>query len=396
MRAFEGIRVLDFTHVFAGPFATFQLSVMGAEVIKIEPPDNPDMMRELGANVELNQQGIGLNFQVNNQGKKAISLNLKHPDGLKIARQLIATADVLVENYTHGLNAFGLGPKDALAINPQLIYCEMSGFGRNNIFGDRPAYDTIIQAVSGMMSVNGEANQAKLRVGPPLVDYGTGAQAAFAISAALFQRSRTSKGQVIEVNMLDAAMMMMSPQVADAIQRGKTDQRGGNNSPDYAGYAVFPCQDDDLMVGAFSPLQHAKLFKVLNLGELIELPEKITLDWLKQHSKELRELMLPIFTKETAAHLEKHLNAHDIPAARVRDMYDMLSNEQQHRAVTSQFKRNSEREITSPIAAFNFADDGPDLETRCARHGEDTDAVLTELGLSPERLVELRKSGAIF
>ena len=396
MRAFEGIRVLDFTHVFAGPFATFQLSVMGAEVIKIEPPDNPDMMRELGANVELNQQGIGLNFQVNNQGKKAISLNLKHPDGLKIARQLIATADVLVENYTHGLNAFGLGPKDALAINPQLIYCEMSGFGRNNIFGDRPAYDTIIQAVSGMMSVNGEANQAKLRVGPPLVDYGTGAQAAFAISAALFQRSRTGKGQVIEVNMLDAAMMMMSPQVADAIQRGKTDQRGGNNSPDYAGYAVFPCQDDDLMVGAFSPLQHAKLFKVLNLGELIELPEKITLDWLKQHSKELRELMLPIFTKETAAHWEKHLNAHDIPAARVRDMYDMLSNEQQHRAVTSQFKRNSEREITSPIAAFNFSDDGPDLETRCARHGEDTDAVLTELGLSPERLVELRKSGAIY
>jgi crotonobetainyl-CoA:carnitine CoA-transferase CaiB-like acyl-CoA transferase len=105
MRAFEGIRVLDFTHVFAGPFATFQLGVMGAEVIKIEPPDNPDMMRELGANAELNQQGIGLNFQVNNQGKKAISLNLKHPDGLAIARQLIATADVLVENYTHGLNA---------------------------------------------------------------------------------------------------------------------------------------------------------------------------------------------------------------------------------------------------------------------------------------------------
>ena len=396
MRAFEGIRVLDFTHVFAGPFATFQLGVMGAEVIKIEPPDNPDMMRELGANAELNQQGIGLNFQVNNQGKKAISLNLKHPDGLAIARQLIATADVLVENYTHGLNAIGLGPEDALTINPQLIYCEMSGFGRNNIFGDRPAYDTVIQAVSGMMSVNGEASQTKLRVGPPLVDYGTGAQAAFAISAALFQRSRTGKGQVIEVNMLDAAMMMMSPQVADAIHRGKTDQRGGNNSPDYSGYAVFPCKDDDLMVGAFSPLQHAKLFQILNLGELISLPDLITLDWLRQHSTELRELLLPIFTEDTAAQWEKRLNEHDIPAARVRDMYDMLSNEQSQRAATSQFQRNSDREITSPIAAFNFAENGPDLNAHCAKHGEDTNSVLAELGLSTERLAELRKNGAIY
>jgi crotonobetainyl-CoA:carnitine CoA-transferase CaiB-like acyl-CoA transferase len=396
MRAFEGIRVLDFTHVFAGPFATFQLGVMGAEVIKIEPPNNPDMMRELGANTELNQQGIGLNFQVNNQGKKAISLNLKHPDGLEIARQLITTADVLVENYTHGLNAIGLGPEDALAINPQLIYCEMSGFGRNNIFGDRPAYDTIIQAVSGMMSVNGEASQARLRVGPPLVDYGTGAQAAFAISAALFQRSRTGKGQVIEVNMLDAAMMMMSPQVADAIHRGKTDQRGGNNSPDYAGYAVFPCEDDDLMIGAFSSAQHAKLFQILNLGELIQLPDLMTLDWLRQHSKELRELMLPIFTKDTAAQWEQRLNEHDIPAARVRDMYDMLSNEQSHRAPTSQFQRNADREITSPIAAFNFAKDGPALDTRCAEHGEDTNSVLVELGLSTDRLIELRKIGAIY
>ena len=215
------------------------------------------MMRSLGADAALNQRGIGLNFQVNNQGKKAISLDLKHPDGQAIARQLITTADVLVENYTRGLDVFGLSAEEALALNPQLIYCEMSGFGKDNIFGERPAYDNVIQAVSGMMSLNGEPTQSKLRVGPPLVDYGTGAQAAFAIASALFQRSRTGKGQVIEVNMLDAALMMMSPQVADAIHRGSTDPRGGNHNPDFVGYAVYACQDDDIMVGAFSLAQQS-------------------------------------------------------------------------------------------------------------------------------------------
>ena len=395
MRAFEGIRVIDFTHVFAGPFATFQLGVMGAEIIKIEPPDIPDMMRECGADEALNEQGLGLNYQVNNQGKKAIAINLKHEDGLEIARQLIATADVLVENYTHGLGAYGLGSDDALAINPQLIYCEMSGFGRDNLFSGRPAYDTVIQAASGMMSVNGEAEQPMLRVGPPLIDYGTGAQAAFAISAALFQRSQTGKGQVIEVNMLDAALMMMSPQVADSTHRGSTDQRGGNAHPSYAAYGTFACLEDEVMMGAFTALQNSKLFQVLKLGDLMEIPEKLTLHWLKAHAEELRSRLQPIFAQRTAREWETILNKHDIPAARVRDMYDMLSNEQHKRAPSSQFQRVANREITAPIAAFNYAEDGPDLNARCAKHGEDTDAVLTELGFSSQQLIELRESGAI-
>jgi len=396
MRAFEGIRVIDFTHVFAGPFATFQLGVMGAEIIKIEPPDTPDMMRECGADEALNEQGLGLNYQVNNQGKKAISLNLKHEDGLKVARKLIATADVLVENYTHGLSAYGLGPDDALAINPRLIYCEMSGFGRDNLFSGRPAYDTVIQATSGMMSVNGEADRPMLRVGPPLIDYGTGAQAAFAISAALFQRSQTGKGQVIEVNMLDAALMMMSPQVADSTHRGSTDQRGGNAHPSYAAYGTFACSDDEVMVGAFTPLQNSKLFQSLKLGDFMEIPENVTLHWLKAHAEEIRNHLTPIFAKRTAREWETYLNEHDIPSARVRDMYDMLSNEQQHRAPSSQFQRVADREITAPIAAFNYAEDGPDLNIRCAKHGEDTDEVLSALGFDDQQLTEMRNNGAIY
>lgn len=221
MQAFERVRILDFTHVYAGPFTTYQFAVMGAEVIKIEPTDNPDMMRNEGVDAASNEVGLGSTYLFNNQGKKAISLNLATEEGQGIARKLIETADVLVENYSSGLDKYGLGSKQALEINPQLIYCNMSAYGPDNEFADRPAFDPVIQAMSGMMSVNGEPDQPFIRVGPPLIDYGTGAQAAFAISSALFQRSRTGKGQVIHVNMLDAALVMMSPIVQVLCKVGK-------------------------------------------------------------------------------------------------------------------------------------------------------------------------------
>jgi len=189
--------------------------------------------------------------------------------------------------------------------------------------------------------------------------------------------------------------MMMSPQVADATHRGSTDLRGGNKHPSFAAYGTFTCLEDEIMVGAFTAQQNSKLFQALKLGDLMEIPETLTLSWLKQHADKLRDHMSPIFAKRTASEWEILLNEHDIPAARVRDMYDMLSNEQQERAASSQFQRVAEREITAPIAAFNYAEDGPDLTVRCAKHGEDTDEVLSELGFSDQQLTELRKNGAI-
>ncbi|MGB1012293.1 MAG: CoA transferase, partial [Thiolinea sp.] len=130
MRPFQNIRVLDFTHVFAGPFATFQLGVLGAEIIKIEPPHTPDMMRSWGANPELNKQGLGLDFQVNNQGKKAITLNLDTPEGQEIIHKMIPEADVIVENYSDGLVRYGLSPDEVMQLNPRIIYCQMTAYGK--------------------------------------------------------------------------------------------------------------------------------------------------------------------------------------------------------------------------------------------------------------------------
>jgi crotonobetainyl-CoA:carnitine CoA-transferase CaiB-like acyl-CoA transferase len=396
MQAFEGIRILDFTHVYAGPFTTYQFAVMGAEVIKIEPTDNPDMMRNEGVDAASNEIGLGSTYLFNNQGKKAISLNLATEEGQGIARKLIETADVLVENYSSGLDKYGLGSKQALEINPQLIYCNMSAYGPDNEFAGRPAFDPVIQAMSGMMSVNGEPDQPFIRVGPPLIDYGTGAQAAFAISSALFQRSRTGKGQVIHVNMLDAALVMMSPILAGAMQSGETEKRTGNGHNSRPGYAVYTCQGGDLMIGAFTPRHHQNLFDAMTIWTEIEQPESIDSHWLGQNGEKIRYCLSQKFSLNTADHWEVFLNSHDLPAAKVRDQYEMLKHDQPRRAWTSQHQRIPGNEMTVPISAFTFAESGPALDTRCARHGEDTNSVLGELGFSKNELDQLRESGIIF
>jgi crotonobetainyl-CoA:carnitine CoA-transferase CaiB-like acyl-CoA transferase len=395
---FKGLRVLDFTHIYAGPFATYQLGILGAEIIKIEPPDSPDAMRDHGVEESANGEGLGSSYIFNNQGKKAVSINLSMEEGLKIAIKLVESADVLVENYSSGLAKLGLGPEDSMAVNPELIYCEMSGFGfgEDDRYAHRPAYDPVIQAFSGMMSLNGESDQPFLRVGPPLIDYGTGAQAAFAISAALFQRTQTGKGQHIQVNMVDAAMMMMSPQIGNAMQAGQTDKRTGNVQTNLPGYAVFPCKNGNIMLGIFTVKQHVKLFNLLALNQNPEVPDDIDKHWLAQNGDRIRHIILKKLETLDAAEWELFFNQHDIPAARIRDLYSMLETDQLGRAESSQFQRIENNPLTMPIAAFNYATGGPSLEMHCARHGEDTRDVLTDLGYANAELEELENTGAIY
>lgn len=395
MLAFSGIRVLDLTHVYAGPFATQQLAIMGAEVIKIEPPDNPDQMRFEGVDEELNQLGIGTTYLFNNQGKKAMTLDLGSEAGKEIMLRLIAGADVLVENYTHGLLRHGLGPEVALQANPRLIYCDMTGYGHEGQFGGRPAYDPVVQASSGMMSLNGRADQEFIRVGPPLIDYGTGAQTAFAIAAALYQRTHSGKGQIIEVNMQDAALVMMSPLVSNALHAGVTEVRSGNGVDSRPGYAVYRCRDDDLMIGAFTLKHHQKLFKLLNLQNKINIPSRISRQWIREHGAEIRQQIASCLGAQDADQWEIDLNQADIPAARVRDLHRMLVEEQSNRASTSRFSRISGNPIETPIAAFRYAEQGPNFDPHCARHGEHTTEILEALGYDASEISRLREQGAI-
>ena len=209
-RAFEGIRVVDTTHVLAGPFASYQMAVLGAEVIKVESPDDPDQARMQGSDRALNDAGMGTAFMAQASNKKALALDLKTAEGREAMKRLIATADVFVENYRPGaFEELGLGYEEMSKLNPRLIYCSISAFGANGPRREQTAYDNVIQAFSGMMAMTGHGDGRPLKSGAPVVDYTTGTSAAYAIATALFQRERNGgKGQFIDVSMLDVALIL--------------------------------------------------------------------------------------------------------------------------------------------------------------------------------------------
>src|SRR5581483_1980460 len=211
MRPFEGIRVIDVTHVLAGPFAAYQLGVLGADVIKVEHPDEPDQSRDAGSDKTLNRQRMGTSFLTQASNKRSITLDLKTAADREVLKQLAATADIFVENYRPGaMAALGLGYEALAAINPRLIYASFSAFGQEGPRGTQTAYDHVIQATSGIMAMTGTPETNAVKLGSPAIDYATGMTGAFALASALFQRERTGRGQRIDMAMLDVAMILMS------------------------------------------------------------------------------------------------------------------------------------------------------------------------------------------
>src|SRR5881398_3384521 len=194
MRPFEGIKILDCTHVLAGPFAAYQLAVLGADVIKVDDPNDPDQSRSSGTDAELNRRQMGTGFLTQASNKRAITLDLKTERGREILKKLVATADVFVENYRPGaFEALGLGYEALAAINPRLIYASFSAFGQSGPRREQTAYDHVIQASSGIMAMTGTKDVHPVKLGSPVIDYATGTTGAFALAAALFQRQRTGK-----------------------------------------------------------------------------------------------------------------------------------------------------------------------------------------------------------
>ena len=231
-RPFEGIRIIDITHVLAGPFAAYQLAVLGAEVIKVEDPNDPDQTRGTGTDRELNRRRMGTGFLTQASNKRAITLNLKSEAGRGILKRLVAGADVMVENYRPGaFAALGLGYETMSALNPRLIYCSISAFGQDGPRGDQTAYDHVIQATSGLMATTGTEEVHPIKFGSPAVDYATGTMAAFALASALFQRERTGRGQRIDLAMLDVAMILMSSHLTGYLRNGTEPKPSGNAMP---------------------------------------------------------------------------------------------------------------------------------------------------------------------
>ncbi|SDE06181.1 CaiB/BaiF CoA transferase family protein [Ruegeria marina] len=393
MRPFENIRVLDLTHVFAGPFCTYQLAVLGAEVIKIEPVDRPDMTRAEGSDPDLNAVGMGLTFQAQGSGKRTLALDLKSEAGRAIFDRLVATADVVVQNYTaKAVAALGLGYDRLAVLKPDLVYCAISGFGATGPKAAHPAYDVVIQAFTGVMAANGEADSPPVRIGPAVIDYGTGAQAALAISAALFARAQTGLGRRIDVAMADCALMLMNSSTFATLNSGAAPRPHGNRDPKLAGYSAYETAEGTLMIGAYTNIQMANLMRAIGQPEMAAEIETTRRDGIGARRDCDAALLEQVLKTRSAVEWEEILNACHVPAARIRDLKQALDEPQF--AARGVVQERGGQPFT--VAGFLYDHGGPELTALPRRHGEDSRTVLAELGICAAEFDDLAAKGVVF
>ena len=380
MRPFEGIRVIDATHVLAGPFATYQLAVLGADVIKVEHPDDPDQSRGAGTDRELNRRNMGTAFLTQASNKRSITLDLKLEKDREILKKLVATADVFVENYRPGaFEALGLGYEKLAAINPRLIYASFSAFGQKGPRGEQTAYDHVIQATSGIMAMTGTPEVNPVKFGSPAIDYATGMTGAFALAAALFQRERTGKGQRIDMAMLDVAIILMSSHLAGYLRNGVHPKPSGNRNP-HATNSAYQAKDGLIMLGASNLRQQRRLWT------LLERPDMIKKSNEEREADREREasVLTGIMRTRTADEWEEFLQARHVPAARVRTMAETVADPQlKSRGVIHRHQGGNgiDGAFGVPLAAFTFAHDGPRVDAPPPALGQHNAEIFKELGV---------------
>lgn len=381
MRPFEGIRVIDVTHVLAGPFATYQLAVLGADVIKVEHPDDPDQSRGNGSDKSLNRSGMGTAFLTQASNKRSLTLDLKRESEREILKKLVATADVFVENYRPGaFAALGLNYEALAAINPQLIYASFSAFGQKGVRGQQTAYDHVIQATSGIMAMTGTPETNPVKFGSPAIDYATGMTGAFAISAALYQRARTGKGQYIDMAMLDVALMLMSSHLAGYLRNDWHPKPSGNRNP-HATNSCYSAKEGLIMLGASNLRQQKRLWTLLGRPEMIKNTNEERETDRAREANLLGEIMLT----RTADEWERFLQVNHVPAARVRSMGEAVADPQlDSRGIIHRHSGGNgvEGGFGVPLAAFMFAHDGPRIDSPPPALGQHNAEIFEELGVT--------------
>jgi crotonobetainyl-CoA:carnitine CoA-transferase CaiB-like acyl-CoA transferase len=397
--ALDGIRVLDLTNVLAGPFCAYQLALLGADVIKIEVPDGGDLARQLGADPELNARHMGASFLAQNAGKKSVTLNLKAPEAREVFRRLVQSADVLVENFRPGVLArLGFSYDELAEINPRLVYCAISGFGQEGPMKSAPAYDQIIQGLSGVMSITGSADTAPLRVGYPVADTLAGMTAAFAISAALVRRHATGEGASIDVSMLDTALTAMGWVVSNYLTAGVEPAPQGNDNFTAAPSGAFKAKDGLLNIAANKQEQFVALVGAMGREELASDPRFVKREDRKRNRAALTAELEDTLRTRPAAEWERIFSRIGVPAGAVLTVPQALGLPQiAHRQLLKTFDDPEiiGRPLTVTRAGFKLSEGPPDVTAPPPRLGQHTDAILGELGFSPEQIERLRAAGAL-
>jgi CoA:oxalate CoA-transferase len=388
----EGVRVLDLTNVLAGPFATLHLALLGAEVIKIERPGSGDLARKLGNLPELNEQLMGTSFLAQNSNKKSVTLNTKSPEGKDIFKKLVKTADVLVENFRPGvMGRLGLDYDVLREINPQLIYCAISGFGQTGPDSLKPAYDQIIQGLSGEMAVNGDERLNPLRAGFPVGDTVGGLNGAFAIMSALFHRERTGEGQFIDIAMLDSIMPLMGWVAANLLIGKQQPVPMGNDNFTAAPSGVFRTGDGHINIAANKQEQWEAVCDVLDLPGLKTDPRFQERDIRKQNRKELTPLLEVKLAERSTQDWVELLNTNNVPSGDILSLDDALKQPQiKHRQALKDVEIEGIGTVPLFTLTAKFQQTPGDITSPPPRLSAHTAEVLEGIGITQDELDELK------
>ncbi len=386
--ALEGKRVVDLTRVVAGPFCTQMLADHGALVIKVESPQG-DETRKLGPPFV---DGTAAYFTGLNRNKLSLSLDLGRPEARDALLRLLQDADVLIENFLPGtMEKWGLGYDAVLAPRlPRLVYCRISGFGATGPLGNLPGYDAVLQAMCGLMSVNGDDSTGPTRVGVPIIDLATGLSAAFGILLALSERERSGRGQLVDCSLYDTAMALLHPHAANWFASGVTPKLTGSAHPSISPYEKFSTGSGEMFLGVVNDGQFAKLCRFIGRGDLLEDPRFSRNGPRLENRAQLRQELEKVFAKEDAGPLCEHLMAAGVPAGPVHSVPQAL----QHPHTVARDMVVEKDGYRGLGVAVKLGRTPGSVRRAPPRLGADTSEILLAAGFSGEEICKLKEKGA--
>ena len=396
-RPFEGVKILDFTQVLAGPYASYQLALLGADVVKVERREGEDM-RQTPLSKEWGDRGLAPGWQAINGNKRSLTLDLRRKEAIEIVKRIAAKADVVMENFRPGvMDKLGIGYSALSEINPRLIYCAISGFGQTGPERNQAGYDGKIQALSGIMSITGHPATGPTRAGFAVCDVLSGATAAFGISSALFQRTHTGKGQLVDVSMLEATLAFLSGPIADFTVAGHKQALSGNQAVSRRPTAnLFKAGGDSyLLLAVNSEKQYQSLIKALGLAHLQDDPRFI--DWYARKDNEpaLRAMIEEKLAAKDAKVWENELDAAGAPCASIWRIEEVIDHPQIKARGAIQTVETPYGELRFAGNGFRLAHGGGKLERMAPKLGSGVDAVLAEAGYSPAEVASLRAAEVV-